>query len=249
MPNFLWTAKDKFGKSIVREIAAETIEESKAILLAEGCTNLESKSDEIMDLANSRSSELPKKTPEQKLKYFNNPTNTFSKLILKITTQGLWFHLLIILVLIFAVYQGYKATAMIIGMGWIGGIAAMIWLGLPHIYYARMNKAKDWHRWHKVSELADKLERMQPYLFTKILPLELPRIRAQIFAGLGKLPEAIAEFQQCENHHGMPNRLYNTHLAEICSIAKDYDKRAFCFFPSRKTGDRNKKTTRTPSSL
>jgi hypothetical protein len=41
MPSYLWTAKDRTGKSVVRELKAATIEESKAILIAEGYSDLE----------------------------------------------------------------------------------------------------------------------------------------------------------------------------------------------------------------
>jgi type II secretory pathway component PulF len=46
MPNFVWTAKDKTGKPVIREVEAGTIEESNQVLLAEGCTDLELKEDE-----------------------------------------------------------------------------------------------------------------------------------------------------------------------------------------------------------
>jgi len=48
MPTFVWTAKNKFGHSGVREISSETAEEARAKLLAEGCTELALQENEIM---------------------------------------------------------------------------------------------------------------------------------------------------------------------------------------------------------
>jgi hypothetical protein len=185
MPNFLWTAKDNSGKTVAREITADTIEESKAILLAEGCTDLELKTDEIIDAIRERSANRIKISAEQRLKHLNNPSNTFSKLIFKIAAQDMWFHSLAILVLAFAVYRGHEAVAMITGISWGGWITAKIWLGLPSIRYARLNKAKDWYRWTEVLTLAEKLERMRSGYIAKLLPLEFPRVRAQALAGMG----------------------------------------------------------------
>jgi hypothetical protein len=51
MANYVCTAKNKFGISVVREISASIIEVSKSALLVEGCTDLVLKGDEIMDAA------------------------------------------------------------------------------------------------------------------------------------------------------------------------------------------------------
>ena len=48
MPNFVWTAKNVCGDPVVRQIKAATIEESKAVLLSEGCTDLVLKEDDVI---------------------------------------------------------------------------------------------------------------------------------------------------------------------------------------------------------
>src|SRR5580704_9243948 len=47
MTSYSWAAKDRNGRPVVREVLAETSAESKAILEAEGCTELKLMEDEI----------------------------------------------------------------------------------------------------------------------------------------------------------------------------------------------------------
>ena len=51
MPTYVWKGKDRHHLPMVREINANTIEESKAILQGDGCTNLALMSDDIMAAA------------------------------------------------------------------------------------------------------------------------------------------------------------------------------------------------------
>ena len=81
MPNFVWTAKDKFGKSAIREITADTAEQAKAQLLGEGCTELELKENEIFEAAVAGFTdktvvlgEEVKVTAEQRFKHRGKPS-------------------------------------------------------------------------------------------------------------------------------------------------------------------------------
>ena len=60
MTTYIWTAKDKSGKPVVREVTHNTIEESKGVLLADGCTELKLIQDEVMDAAMAGFSEKSK---------------------------------------------------------------------------------------------------------------------------------------------------------------------------------------------
>ena len=51
MATYTWTAKDRDGKSVVREITHESVESSKAALEAEGYTDLKLMEDDIADAA------------------------------------------------------------------------------------------------------------------------------------------------------------------------------------------------------
>ena len=47
MTNYVWSATDKSGKKVIREIEAATAEDAKFVLLAQGYSNLELKEDEV----------------------------------------------------------------------------------------------------------------------------------------------------------------------------------------------------------
>ena len=58
MPNYVWSAKNQSGQKVTREITAKTAEEAKAVLLADGCTELELKEDDVIGAALARLSLL-----------------------------------------------------------------------------------------------------------------------------------------------------------------------------------------------
>jgi type II secretory pathway component PulF len=48
MINYVWSATDKSGQKLIREIEAATAEDAKFVLLAQGYSNLELKEDEVI---------------------------------------------------------------------------------------------------------------------------------------------------------------------------------------------------------
>ena len=221
MPYFIWTAKDKLGKPIAKEVFAETIEESKAILLAEGCTDLQLKSDEIVSVGRSiRGVSGTKASAKQWIQYLNRPSPTFLNTIL----GGLVVYLPLTLLIVHLLYRGNRVAAIIAGIALIAWFLFTIWLALPGIYYAKLNKAKDWNRWKEVLKLVSILEKIRNIHAIKIPTKELIRVRAHALAGLGRLQEALGTFQQCENHPETPSWLYKAQIAAIYDIAKEYDK-------------------------
>src|SRR6266403_783005 len=99
MPNFVWTVKGQSGKPVVREVAAATVEESKAILLAEGCTDLELKTDEIIDATQAGFEKMEcmgeevKVTAEDQLKHRGSAPKTFSGELWASVVQDKWLYL------------------------------------------------------------------------------------------------------------------------------------------------------------
>ena len=49
MTNYAWSAKDRSGRTVIREIQADTAEASKAILLAQGYSELVLKEDDVRE--------------------------------------------------------------------------------------------------------------------------------------------------------------------------------------------------------
>jgi len=227
MPNFIWTAKDKFGKPAVKELTAETIAESKAMLLAEGYTDLELKNDEIIDASRqgfASANKGRKSRPEEFVRHLGNIPQTPLKLILRNIVRDAVFYLLMISLMVLAIFRGHKTNAIVTGIITVGWLVFRIWVSLPQIYYAKLNKAKDWYQWTKVLQLIKSLERIQLIHFIKLPVTELIRARAQALAGLGRLSEALMEVQKSENQPGVPSWLYNSFVSQIYSIAKEYDK-------------------------
>src|SRR5438093_1456518 len=90
MPKFVWTTKDKSGAQVVRVLTAATIEESKSLLQAEGCTDLELKEDEILAaVAESFTEKVEifgeeiKVSPEERFKHYGKPPPTILRTILE----------------------------------------------------------------------------------------------------------------------------------------------------------------------
>ena len=231
MPKYVWTAKNKFGNSVVREITANTIEESKSALLAEGCTDLVLMGDEVMDAATagmprtvSFLGEELKVTEADKLKHRNKPPPTFFSTLWQGVAETKGFLILIFVLALYEIYRGHRPSFIFLGFGLIAWLAFLIVLRLPSIYYHRLHKAADWYRWAEVLEIVEKLKKIGKIHFIKIPPPELGRYRAKALTGLGHLSEALAEFSQYENQPGCPSWLYKAHVAGLYDTAKQHDK-------------------------
>jgi tetratricopeptide (TPR) repeat protein len=130
----------------------------------------------------------------------------------------------LILLIAIEVWRGDTLHAIWLAIGLVVWVAARIWAGLPGIYYAKLNKAGDWHRWEEVLELVEKLEKIRRHHRIKLPAVELSRSRAKALAGLGRLPEALAELDQCENQPGMPGWLHKAHVAVLYDVVRQHDK-------------------------
>jgi tetratricopeptide (TPR) repeat protein len=231
MARYVWTAKDKLGNSVVREISANTIEESKSALLAEGHTDLVLKGDEIADAATAGMPRTVrflgkeyKITAAERLKYRGKPALTFFSALWQGIAQTKGFIILIFILAAFEIYRGHTTSLIFLGIGLLAWLAFLIGVRLPSIYYHRLHKAADWYRWTEVLEIVDKLKKIEKFHFTKIPPPELGKYRAIALACLGHLPQALAEYSQYENQLGCPRWVYKAQVAGIYDIARQHDK-------------------------
>ncbi|MCE5341179.1 MAG: hypothetical protein LLF92_08660 [Planctomycetaceae bacterium] len=192
MANFVWTVKNKSGNTVVKEISAETIGESKAILEAEGYTDLHLQADEIVDFVFQKSD--TKFTPSLFKKYLKRP-RTILGAFLRSIIQGWFIYLIGISTTIInhQVNGKFPIPIIILMIGWP---FFRTWISLPTLYYDKLNKAKDWHQWEKVLKIAHRLKLISKFNFVKFPPDVLKRVRAQALAGLGNLPLALEEYQQ-----------------------------------------------------
>src|SRR5438105_3783030 len=102
MPIFVWKAKDRFGKPVVREISAATSKESEAMLREVGCTDLSLIFEDVADAAKEgfpKSKFLGEEvevTAEQKVKlYEKRPSTLFS-----VFWEGVWISKWIVLLVL-----------------------------------------------------------------------------------------------------------------------------------------------------
>ena len=236
MPTFIWKGKDKSGKPVLRELTADTIEQSKTQLLAEGCTELQLRQDEIMDAVRN-SLTLPSDfmgkritvTAEELLKHQDKPPPTFGSLLSENLLSGRWFYISLLVFLPLLAYLGRTTDAAVIGLGALAILGIPIWFGLPSAIYTHILRAVDWQHWDKVISLIDRLEQIQQCHLIKFPVTDLVRLRAQALAGSGRLPAALAIFQSRENKTDLPSWLYQIYLAEIYGAAQDRVSILRCF--------------------
>jgi tetratricopeptide (TPR) repeat protein len=235
MTNYVWRTKDKSGKSVVREVTANTIEESKALLASEGCTDLELFQDEIMAAATEGMDEnvtvMGKEinvTAEQRLEQVNKPPLTICSAIRQGVGESKGLTLFMVGLCAFLAYRGYVISALIAGCAILAWVGFMIGVAFPSVNYAKLAKAADWARWKEVLDLVERLERSNKINFIKVPAPELGRFRATALAGLGKVDEAVAGYAQFENQRGCPSWLHKAFLIGIYNVANRHDKALEC---------------------
>ena len=231
MTNYIWKAKDKSGKSVVREISANTIESAKAILVSEGHTDLELFQDEIMaatvegmDRGITVMGEEIEVTAEQRIGVFNKPPLTIWKAIIQGIGQSKGIIAVILALCILLACLGHITAAIVAGCALLAWLLFILGVSMPSIAYTKLQRAMDWHRWTEATNLLALLEVNSRISFIRIPKTELVRTKAMILAGQGRLDAAIAEFQEREGKTGCPSWLHKAHLVGICNNAAAYDK-------------------------
>ena len=231
MTHYVWSATDKSGKRVIREIEAATVEDAKYVLLSQGCSNLELKMDEVVSAAlagfpkreNSFGAEI-KVTAEERLKHRDNPTVTYWDALRKgIGRSYLGFLALIF----FAVYSGFRREwgyFLLYTVALLAWLAFVLFVGLQSVYHRKLIKAVDWSQWRKVLSLVAALKIIGRFRPVKVPSSELTRYRAKALVGLGNLQEGLAEFKQCQGRPDCPSWLYKLFLGSLYTSAKQYDK-------------------------
>ncbi len=228
--NFVWKAKDRFGRPVVREVPAYTAEESRTILTAEGCTELTLVQDEVMAAGTAGMSdkitvmgEEVRVTAQDKVKHFGKPPATFVNVLWQSIGQSKSILLVVLLIAAYEIHERTPNALIYLGIGLLAWLAFVVCVSLPRIYYARLHMAATWSRWTEVLEIVATLQRINKFHFIKLPAAELGRHRAQALAGLGKLPEALEEYSHYENQPGCPSWLYKAFVANLYATAKQYD--------------------------
>jgi tetratricopeptide (TPR) repeat protein len=228
--NYIWQAKDRSGKPVVREILATTAAEAKSILTSDGYTDLKLFQDDTMAAAVS---------PMEEAEMFGEPLEVSAEDRIKQSTKpqlnwwrALWEGIrqtygLITLLLVLAGWFAYRENYTW-ALSSVGAIVVMlvfiVCVSTPAIYYNKLNQAVDWNRWDEVLDLVRTLETNRKINFIKVPEVELKRNRAKALAGLGRVEEGLAEYRQCAGQPGCPSWLHKAFIAGIYDTAKQYDK-------------------------
>lgn len=231
MANYAWSATDKSGKRVIREIEAATAEDAKFVLQAQGYSNLELKEDEVISTAvagfakrkNAFGEEI-KVTAEQRLKHRDDPTVTYWDALRKGIGRGFIVFLGICVLAIYFGLRGHWGYAALYVAGLLGWLGYILFMSLPSVYYRELIKAADWYRWNQVLSLVARLQLIGRFRSVKVPATELTRHRAHALAGSGRLDEALAEYSQCQGRPDCPPWLYKLFVASLYTLAKQYDK-------------------------
>jgi len=165
-----------------------------------------------------------KVTAEDRLKHNDNPTVTFWDALKKGIGQSKIGCMLVVLFAICSGYRGHWLSVLLLAVAISAWLAFIVCLSSPSVYYRKLIYAADWSRWNEVLSLVDTLKTIGRFSFVKVPATELTRYRAKSFAGMGRLQDAMTEFQQCEGRPDCPSWLYKLFVAGLYTTAKQYDK-------------------------
>jgi tetratricopeptide (TPR) repeat protein len=238
MATYTWTAKDRNGKTVVKEITHDSVENSKAALQAEGYTDLKLMEDDIMDAVHAGFPEKTKivfmgkemevkVTAEQRLKVRDKPPVTFARVF----WGEVFLSIMFILFAIFIAWPLYRRGLLTginlvkIALVWISLIVFVVRASLPSIYYRKLYQADDWHRWTEVLQLVEFLQKLGKvhFIFINVPKTALIRHQAKALVGLGDLRAGIEVFKVCENQPDCPSWLYKGFVAGLYDIAGQHD--------------------------
>lgn len=241
MPTFLFLGNNADGKRQHERIDAENAQAAKGILVTRGWTELELVLDEIrysealkvestQEVDDDISSEF--NTPDADASFHNRGWKTS---ILGQTLRGIvdsWKLMLLSAALL--TWGIYRHSWVTIVVGALGIAFVVLFIPVFHLLirllghtkseFARMNRAKVWGRWDEVLECVERLRKPDSMTGSTIPALELVRSRAGALAALGRLDEALAEYQTLENDPKIERWMYLTFLAGIYDNAKQFEK-------------------------
>ena len=230
MPVFAWTAKNRFGQPVVREFSADSPEQARAQLAAEGCTDMALQENEIMTTVTGafhKPRAFGKElniSAEARLKRRNKAPATFWRAYVEIIYLVPFSCCVVFIFSTYQIYAGNYLTAMIAVAALFFYLTAVVCIKLPSIHHRKLCRALDWHRWTEALKLVGRLWLINRIHFIKVPETTLTRYRAKALAGTGKLAQALEEYAVCENQPGCPSWLYKAMVADIYGDAEKHDK-------------------------
>ena len=225
MPHkYTWSARDKSGQRVVREVEARSAAEAQETLLADGYSELELKEDELMTAFRAGYSRKIRATAKQRVHRLENPSGTTWEIVKLRLNKGKIVFLLLIVVSSYLYYCRDFLVGGLMTFAFVFLLTSHLSVDLPLICYRRISLASDWNRWREVLALVQALKIFGKIRLTQVPDTELMRFRAMAFVGIGNLQKGIEEFQKSEGSPDRPAWLYKLLLAGFYSNAKQHDK-------------------------
>lgn len=235
MPNFLWSGKTPSGQKDVDEVTAETPAEARKILEGRGWTELRQHTTDVSDFVRRISRNRRQLTPKERLQYRQG------------TAPGLWANwlkniensavaiLALAAILTRAIYNrkflnhnlwaATSATSAVLLAYLLFRYPVLHWwYRRTKRLFAKLHKARTWHRWDEVLRCLEKIVKAQQATNVGINVYSMARYRALALAGLGRLDEAVTGFRTAAEQAEAPPGLFHTSLASIYTVAQQYDK-------------------------
>jgi tetratricopeptide (TPR) repeat protein len=241
MPNFLWSGKAPSGREEAEEVAAETPAEARKILEARGWTELRQHTTEIADFIHQRqrlaSRCNPKLTPKERLQYHEGTAPGLWGNWVKVIGNSAVTYLLLAGVLGWAIYDRQMPydrfwiaiSAMVLAYGVFLYPVLCWWFRQTKRLFVKLHTARTWYRWEEVLQCLKQLAKAKSKTNIGINDYSLARYRALALAGLGRLDEAVTSFTAAAEKANTPPWLCHTTLANIYTVARQYDKALECY--------------------
>jgi tetratricopeptide (TPR) repeat protein len=235
MTNYVWSATDKSGQKVIREIEAATANDAKYVLLAQGYSDLELKLDDVDSTVqagfptreNAFGAKI-KVAAAERLRHRDNPTVTYWDALRKGVGQSSIAFLALAVLAVYSGYRGHWGSALFYIAVVLTWLTYILFWGLQSVYFRKLIEADDWNRWHEVLSLVETLKVIGHFRKVKVPASALIRHRAKALAGLGRLNEALEEYKHCEGLPDCPGWLYKLFVAGLYGIAKQYDQAIEC---------------------
>ena len=243
MPTFLWSGRAASGKEEAAEITAETPLEARKILERRGWTDLRQHTNEISDFISRQSQDsesdddLPPHTPKERLQYHEGTAPGFLLQWLRSIRQSI-FAILLLAVCIFMAAHNRVLSGNRMRIGVYAALLVCIilfspaffwWFGRTKRLFVQLCTARNWHRWKEVLQCLDKLAVSKRQTSVGINDYSIARYRALAMAGLGRLEEAIIDYDTAAQYANTPSWFSHVTRASIYVAARQYDSALECY--------------------
>jgi tetratricopeptide (TPR) repeat protein len=227
MPEFLITGRNELGRTVTDMVKTATADDAVEVMRDRGYTDLVLHTDEVT-AATFRPSELRKRLSYQQILKLSRLTayRRFWNILLKANCLFILVLLALVGVNLLLQLIGPGVHWVVIGLSWLSGVLLVNGLGIVWFYTGaayrihRLGHAITWARWDAVLELAAPKKGIPAY--------SQAICRSQALAGLGRLDEALHEFEPYRDCDEIPEWLYWFGRSRILAVAGKRDEAVAC---------------------